>query len=382
MLQRIRRLMNNITESEALVFLQSVKGIYKADIKQLKKHFGCFTSAACAFEHEYIDILKTDIITELVKSREASEIKGISENLKKEGINFVSQYDTNYPSRLVNIPDPPEGLYYIGSLPDSSLPSVAIIGARNCSGYGRQMAREFAREIALNGIQIISGLARGIDGIAQENAILAGGYTCGVLGNGVDICYPKENTKIYELCKKSGGLISEYPPKTAPHPRLFPARNRIISGLSDSVLVIEARERSGTLITVNMALEQGVDVYALPGRINETLSYGCNLLIRDGATPLLRPDDFIKEFYSRLGLVKTIHTPSVSSPQAPLKGSDSELAVIKILDYYPKSVNEIHSALQPTVAISFIELMQLLTNMVIAHKIKCTDGLNYYIENK
>ncbi len=388
--------MTDITETEALCFLQSIEGIYKSDVKKLKTEFGSFFAASTAFEHEYLDILKPESITKLINKREQSGIQSVMTTLRARNINFVSKADPHFPKKLLNIPDAPEGLYYIGTLPDSKAPSVAIIGARNCSGYGRQMAREFAREIALNGIQIISGLARGIDGISQESALSVNSYTCGVLGCGVDICYPKENSELYKRCQTNGGIVSEYAPGTPPNSKFFPARNRIISGLSDSVIVIEAREHSGTLITVNMALEQGRDIYALPGRVNESLSYGCNLLIRDGATPLLRPHEFVDEFYNRLGISrlasesfysrdKSDTSPAKDSPvnKTALDGrffSDNERLIINALDYYPKTISEIYVDLQDNANIELTELMQLLTSMVIRHKIKCIDGSNYYIE--
>ena len=380
--------MTDITETEALCFLQSIEGIYKSGIKKLKREFGSYFAAATAFEHEYLNIIPHESVVSIISKRENLGIQSVMADLNKRGINFVSLTDALYPSKLINIPDSPEGLYYIGKLPDVSAPSVAIIGARNCSGYGRQMAREFAREISLNGIQIISGLARGIDGISQESALAVNGYTCGVLGSGVDVCYPKENLRLYELCKSSGGIISEYAPGTVPNPKLFPARNRIISGLSDSVIVIEAREHSGTLITVNMALEQGRDVYALPGRVNESLSYGCNLLIKDGAVPLLHPHEFVAEFYSRLGMTRLVNETNSSTRNNEKDGLDSmdrflsknERHIINILDYHPKTISEIYVEMQYSVQLELTELMQLLTSMVIRHKIKCIDGCNYYIE--
>lgn len=382
--------MTSITESEALAFLQSINGIYGAGIKKLKKEFGSFISAATAFEHEYLGIISNESIMNLIKEREEKGIQSTIARLKESNIHFVSQCDALFPEKLKNIPDPPFGLYYMGSLPDSTAPSVAIIGARNCSGYGRQMAREFAREIALSGIQIISGLARGIDGISQESALSVNGYTCGILGSGVDVCYPRENEEIYERCKLHGGIISEYAPGTPPNSIFFPARNRIIAGLSDSVIVIEAREHSGTLITVNMALEQGKDVYALPGRVTESLSYGCNLLIRDGATPLLRPHEFVSEFYSRFGIKRLVNADCDNSNSSITNSScihsadrflsETERQIISILDYYPKTISEIYIELQDIVQMELTDLMELLTSMVMRHKIKCVDACNYYLE--
>ena len=196
------------------------------------------------------------------------EPERIEEELARAGIGFVSVLEEGFPEKLREIPDPPFGIYY-----------------------------NFGRRIGARGISVISGMARGIDGIAQKAALDAGGRSYAVLGCGVDICYPEENRELYERLQQQGGVLSEYPPGMQPIAKLFPPRNRIISGLSDLVLVIEARKRSGTLITVDMALEQGREVYALPGRVSDALSDGCNRLIRQGAGPATCPQDILEYFF-------------------------------------------------------------------------------------
>ena len=225
------------------------------------------------------------------------EPERIEEELAQAGISFVSALEEGFPDKLREIPDPPFGIYYKGKMPGETEPAAAIIGARLASGYGREQARRFGRQISARGIAVISGMARGIDGIAQKAALDAGGKSYAVLGCGVDICYPEENRELYERLQQQGGVLSEYPPGMQPIAKLFPPRNRIISGLSDLVLVIEARKRSGTLITVDMALEQGREVYALPGRVSDALSDGCNRLIRQGAGPATCPQDILEYFF-------------------------------------------------------------------------------------
>ena len=225
------------------------------------------------------------------------EPERIEEELAQAGISFVSALEEGFPDKLREIPDPPFGIYYKGKMPGETEPAAAIIGARLASGYGREQARRFGRQIGACGIAVISGMARGIDGIAQKAALDAGGKSYAVLGCGVDICYPEENRELYERLQQQGGVLSEYPPGMQPIAKLFPPRNRIISGLSDLVLVIEARKRSGTLITVDMALEQGREVYALPGRVSDALSDGCNRLIRQGAGPATCPQDILEYFF-------------------------------------------------------------------------------------
>ncbi len=205
------------------------------------------------------------------------------DKLVKQGINFTALPLPDYPEKLREIPGPPFGITWIGSLPDDNIAAVSVIGARQCSDYGRIMADRFGADLAAAGIQVVSGMAVGIDGLAQSACVRAGGKSFALLGSGVDVCYPKENRELYELLKTNGGIISENPPGTFPRRQLFPMRNRLISAFCDALLVIEARKRSGTLITVDMALEQGKDIFALPGRVTDALSDGCNQLIRQGA---------------------------------------------------------------------------------------------------
>ncbi len=198
-------------------------------------------------------------------------------------IQYIRREDTLYPERLKIHKGMPPALYLLGRLPDEKRPSVAIVGARRSSSYGNEVARRFAGALASAGVQIISGMAWGIDGMAHEGALEAGGDTFAVLGCGADICYPAGHRKLYEQIALRGGVLSEQKPGTPPLPGFFPARNRIISGLADLALVVEAKERSGSLITADFALEQGKDVFAVPGRVGDELSKGCLNLIRQGA---------------------------------------------------------------------------------------------------
>ncbi len=280
------------------------------------------------------DCLETGL-QEKNKSRAARRLEAI----RKAGIFFVPLWDENYPGRLRQIADPPVALYGKGRLPDPGKKAVAIIGARECSGYGRETARYFASGLAAAGVEIISGMARGVDGIAQTAALDAGGFSAAVLGCGVDICYPPENRNLYERLEKEGGLLSEYPPGTQPLGRLFPPRNRVISGLADLVLVTEARERSGTLITVDMALEQGRDVFAVPGRITDSCSAGCNSLIINGAGAAVSVSRLLLE----LGLGKEKDDSGLCREDAGNQNPASSLrqSLLAILDATPKSLDEI-----------------------------------------
>jgi DNA processing protein len=212
-----------------------------------------------------------------------------------DGINFITFKEPGFPEKLSEIPDAPVGLWYIGSLPASDIPSVAVIGARECSSYGECVAKGLGAALGRAKVQVISGMARGIDGISQQAAWDEGGLSYGVLGSGADVCYPPSNRRLYDSLRLSGGIISIYPPGEMALPQNFPPRNRIVSGLADAVVVVEARQKSGTLITVDMALEQGREVYAVPGRITDRLSDGCNGLIGQGANVFLSPDIFLAE---------------------------------------------------------------------------------------
>ncbi len=201
-----------------------------------------------------------------------------------------------YPDKLRNIDYPPKVLFCLGNLDLLNRRSIAIIGSRNYSGYGKRAANEFSKGLAKNDICIVSGLAKGIDAFAHSGCLSVDGKTIAVLGSGVDEIYPKENTQLYhEIIAKDGLIISEYPLGTKPEKQHFPARNRIISGLSDGVLVIEARKNSGTNITVDFALEQGKDVFVIPGNIYSKTSDGTNFLIKEGAIPVTSYEDVLKD---------------------------------------------------------------------------------------
>ncbi len=202
--------------------------------------------------------------------------------LSQKGIQFIIREEEDFPESLLQIPNAPDFLFYKGSLPREDALSVAVIGARACSACGRRQAEQFSRELAAAGVQIISGMARGIDGYSQQ-AALEYGSSYAVLGCGVDYCYPPENFRLYEELLEKGGVLSEFPPGSKPLAYHFPMRNRLIAGLSDGLLVIEARKKSGTLITVDCALEQNKPVFAIPGREDEQLNAGCNELLQDGA---------------------------------------------------------------------------------------------------
>ena len=211
-----------------------------------------------------------------------------------EGIRYIRKEDKAFPEKLLELHDCPKGIYVRGNLPDPSKKSVAIVGARMCSAYGRATASYFARVLAAHDIQIISGLALGVDGAAHEGALMAKGKTFAVMAGGCDIIYPRSHVGLYENIRTTGGIISEEPCGYPPIAKMFPKRNRIISILADIVLVVEARAKSGSLITADFAAEQGRDIFAVPGRLEDELSRGCNELIEQGAGIAISPERMLE----------------------------------------------------------------------------------------
>ena len=274
----------------------------------------------------------------------------------EDRIRYICALEPEFPEKLKGIPNSPQGIYVRGRLPDPEKKTVSIIGSRNNSEYGRGAAEYFARELSRHGVQIVSGMARGIDGISQSAAIAAGGSSFGILGCGIDIVYPPENRELYDNILEKGGIISEYPPGMAPRARLFPRRNRIISAFSDILLVIEARQKSGTSITVRYALEQGRDIFALPGRITDPLSHGCNTLIADGAGIATCPGDILEA----LGLIKAGNRKYKNIDLKKFTDlTAKQLKIIRHLDYSPVSVNEIASKTGYDIPDLLLELLKL-----------------------
>ena len=219
------------------------------------------------------------------------------EEIQQTRIRCARKDSSVYPARLRELPGMPKQLYYIGSFPDDAKPTAAIVGARLCRPYGRIQAVNYGKLLSEHGVQVISGMAAGIDAEGHKGALEGGTPTFAVLGNGVDICYPSSSRGIYRrIPEKNGGIISEYEPGTKGRAYHFPARNRIISGLADLVLVVEAKEKSGSLITAACALEQGKMVYAIPGAVNDALSRGCHKLIYDGAGIAYSPEILLDEW--------------------------------------------------------------------------------------
>lgn len=328
-------------------------------------------------ENELNKILTQEQYQCFEKFRKQTDPEKSYEKIRKQGMEYLPFSDPVFPERLRNIPDPPTGIYVKGELPDESRPSVAVIGARECSEYGRYAAKWFAGALADSDISVISGLARGIDGIGQETALRHGGRTYAVMGGGADICYPEENRKLYERIPFQGGILSEMPVGTLPRPGLFPQRNRIISGLADIILVVEAREKSGTLITVDMALEQGKEVAVIPGRITDRLSCGCNSLIRQGAAVVQEPSELLQMLQVRSDR-QTEHMTGETKKGGLTEMDESKQKVYRVLDYIPQTVGQLcRKTEQNGDDIVIPEMMHILMELLAEGKCLQSGGYFY-----
>ncbi|MFH0753601.1 MAG: DNA-processing protein DprA [Candidatus Omnitrophota bacterium] len=288
---------SKLSEQDALLVLNAINGFGIKRIRQLIERFGSAAQALC----ESMDIfINYPGIPQA--SRALIPHFNVKDFLKKDhqacqrfGARVVTFMDEDYPASLLQISDPPAVLYVSGAWPQRLDCGVAIVGSRRASLYGLQIAQRFAAQLAELGVPIISGLARGVDGAAHQGALLAGGSTVAVLGCGLDVIYPPEHALLYRQIKAQGCLVSEFAFGTQPLPYNFPRRNRIVSGLSLGVVVVEANIKSGALVTAGLALEQGREVFAVPGRIDSDVSDGPHALIKQGAKPVLSIQDILEE---------------------------------------------------------------------------------------
>jgi DNA processing protein len=321
------------------VYYYWLSSLYKLGSRRQNALLARFGSPRAAFGASEDALRGVSGITEdsahyIAQSRNLSVAEAELRSFERIGVRFVSRADKDFPYLLSEIPDPPVGLYCLGSLPDDALPKVALIGSRRCSEYGLGIARRFGAQLAQNDVVVVSGMARGIDSMAHKGALEGGGQTVAVLGCGVDICYPAENRALRDDIARSGCVVSEYPPRVAPFPSYFPARNRIISGLCRVVVVVEAGRRSGTLITVEQALDQGRDIMAVPGSIAGKYSEGTNALIKQGAELASCCEDIL----SMLGIHKR---EAPKQPAAVNRIAPEERAIYDVLTYEPLTFDDI-----------------------------------------
>ncbi|MDH4067844.1 MAG: DNA-processing protein DprA [Dehalococcoidia bacterium] len=327
--------MVSVDELKYWVAFSGIPGIGRVRIAQLREHFGSLQDAWKAPEGKLkragLDLRSIDA---LVTLRPRISPDAEMEKLERHRVNVLVCDDPNYPSRLKEIYDHPPVLYVRGNLPAEDEACLAIVGTRRPTVYGRQVTEEIVADLARSKITIVSGLARGIDSVAHRAALDARGKTLAVFGSGLDVVYPGENAKLAQTIIEHGALVSEYPLGVKPKAENFPLRNRIMSGLSLGVLVVEAGERSGALITAHQAVEQNREVFAIPGSILSPASQGTNRLIQEGAKLVRNYTDILQE----LNLTIVIQQAEIEQ-FAP--ANEIESAILKQLSSEPNHIDEI-----------------------------------------
>lgn len=321
---------------EILIWLSHIEGVTRGDISLLTDYFYDIQE----IWHSDVKYIRNALskreatVGKILEKRNEEFILKIFNELNENSITPITILDKDYPPKLKVIHDPPYVIYIKGRERNFDIPLIAIVGARKATPYGKWAAYQFSRELAKWGVGTVSGLALGIDAAGHKGALDGDGYTIGVLGCGLDQCYPASNRKLMDEMLLKGCIITEYCIGTPPLKYNFPARNRIVSALSDGVIVIEASEKSGALITVEFALEHGKDVYALPGNINSIQSKGSNMLIRDGARILLSVDDVIENLNYKFNLIK-------KSMQEAAKQdlSELEMSIYEIIKRNPINID-------------------------------------------
>ena len=344
-----------------------VKGIGAVRLRALKDHFGDLAEAWNATSHQLRETgLSARIVENIINIRTSVNLEDYYKNIQSKGISVVISDEDNYPNRLKEIDQPPPVLYLRGEIIEDDFWAVAIVGTRRVTPYGRQVADELATYLAQNGITVISGLARGVDAIAHQATIRSGGRSLAVMGSGVDRIYPPEHRNLADQIINQGAILSDYAPGTPPDSSNFPPRNRIISGLSMAVVVVEAAETSGALITASFAADQGRDVFAVPGNIFAPQSKGTNRLIQQGAHPLLSGRDLLDNLnLSRANEQRII--------RHVIPTNTIEANVLNTLGRDPKHVDEIRSQTGlPIESVSAALVMMELKGMV-----QQVGGMNY-----
>ncbi len=332
------------------ILLTMVEGVGSLTFKRLYDHFGdCREILSAPIEHlQAVGGIGPKIAAKIASARETLNVDGLLELCRREKIDIVSQRDERYPALLKLIHDPPQILYVKGTLTPQDELAFAVIGTRAMTPYGRKLATELTRGLVQYGITIISGLAKGIDGVAHRAALEMGGRTLAVLGGGISRLYPKAHAELAERIVENGALVSEYHPLMEPNQGTFPQRNRIVAGMSIGVLVVEAPRKSGAMITARLAYEQGRDLFAVPGNADSASSGGCNQLIRDGAVLVESVDDILES----LGpLFKPVRDPGSLVGGNPVveelrhpgefQLNEIELAVLRQIGTAPTSLEQI-----------------------------------------
>ncbi len=342
-------------DSKYWVGFSLIPGIGPVRFNQLQAHFPNLAEAWAAGPKELKQAgLDSGTVQSIVTSRPGISLDAEMEKLDRTGVQAVTAKSPDYPKRLKEIYDFPPVLYVKGTLSPRDDWTVSVVGTRRATNYGRQVTEEITSDLVKNNVTIASGLARGIDTIAHRSALEAGGRTLAVFACGLDIIYPSENAELARRITSQGALVSEYPPGTKPRPDYFPRRNRIMSGLSLGVLVVEAGETSGAMITAHLALEQNREVFAIPGSILSSASLGTNKLIQEGAKLVRDYRDVLQE----LNLTVVAHQMEMKDL---VSGSETEAALLKQLGHEPIHIDEVcrNSGLPISTVSSTLAMMEL-----------------------
>ncbi|MBI3240727.1 MAG: DNA-protecting protein DprA [Chloroflexi bacterium] len=340
-----------------------VKGIGPAKVRALLDHFGNLASAwqANRFDLQEAGLDKRSIDS-LEAARKGMDLDTLLADVEKAGFKLLCWDDDNYPRRLREVPNPPPLIYVHGAFADRDDWAVSVVGTRRATAYGKEVARELAGALAAAGVTVVSGLARGVDAAAHVAALEAGGRTIAVLGSGLDKIYPYEHTTLARQIADSGAVISDYPLGTPPESNNFPPRNRIISGLALGVIIVEAGDESGALITADFAAEQGREVFAVPGNIFNRTSRGPNRLIQAGAKIVLSAENVLEE----LNLKMVAHQAEARAQLPLLEGAnDNERNLLSHLSAEPLHADELSAlASLPIAAVSSALAMMELKGLV------------------
>lgn len=346
-----------------------VAGIGPARLAGLLERFGSAERAWNASRGELQSArLPTKPLNALLQAREQLDLDLELRRVEESGFFVLTWSDEGYPDRLRETASPPPVLYLWGELDPADQWAVGVVGTRAMTSYGRAVAEELGRELGASGITLVSGMARGIDGAAHKAALEAGGRTLAVLGSGLDVIYPPEHRGLAEQIAAQGAVITDYPLGTKPEPGNFPPRNRIISGLSLAVVVVEAGANSGALITANFAAEQGRDVFAVPGNINLPSSEGSNRLIRDGAHPLLNPEDVLEALNLELAVRQEI-------VQQALPEDPTERRLLETLSKEPTHIDDLGAQ----IGLPSSELAAALALLELKGQVRQVGGMKYVL---
>lgn len=361
-------------DSQRLPFLlafNSLPRLKAAEVKAIVEYFDGDVGEAWRRPQEWagIAVLSREAEEELLARHKACDPEKLFSQWLDFGCKVTAWGDEDYPLLLRNIYDPPLVLFYHGQLPGAEDITLAMVGSRQASSYGRQVAEIFARDLAAQGCIVVSGLARGIDGICHKAALSVSGRTLAVLGSGLDVIYPPEHDKLYADICQSGAVVSEFPLGTEALPYNFPRRNRLISGLSLGVIVVEAGAKSGTLRTVDYALEQGRDVYCVPGSVTSATSRGTNRLIKEGAAAMMTCAEDVWQNYSQAPLVR----PASPSPRPRTEDPEERRLLLALKE--PKRADELIA--QGLTALSIGELQARLSMLEIKGLIRQLPGKYY-----